>query len=173
MCRCVCPTRSCASHWRRHCSSSPASSRCEAVREFPCRQGKHGKIFPSAVLFPAKSTACGRISVAWQGILVPCRGLGRELPATTRERGTATSLRPSQCDKISFNNGRMLPQELAFCEARLRSREPSGFAGSGMGCALRTAALPLDGGGLGGGVGAAAKTVEKKNIRSQEAGFFH
>jgi len=39
--------------------------------------------------------------------------------------------------------------------------------------ALRTAALPLDGGGLGGGAGAAAANpVDKKNIRSQESGSF-
>ena len=49
----------------------------------------------------------------------------------------------------------------------------SSSAINGMGCALRMAALPLDGGGLGGGAGTAAKTVEKKNVRSQEAGSFH
>jgi hypothetical protein len=44
------------------------------LRPLCARQGNHGKIFPSAVLFPVKSITCRRISVAWQGILAPCRG---------------------------------------------------------------------------------------------------
>src|SRR6185295_14637625 len=50
-----------------------------ASANFPASREKTGRFSPSAVLPPAKSMACGRISAARQGIFVPCRGPGREL----------------------------------------------------------------------------------------------
>jgi hypothetical protein len=59
--RCACPTRSCVSRSQRHCSSSPASSRCSGRKLIADREYRSAKKHkPTASLLPYLTRKAGR-----------------------------------------------------------------------------------------------------------------